>query len=509
MKNLILLILILFLSSCAANKKETKKDTKIEEETITQLDIKEFKEEQEKVIDLTASEGPESGVVVQKKPRRALIKAEEKINDKLISGPKALVTINFSNTNLSDGLSALGRLIGRNIISSDKVDGYLNMQIYDQPWNDVFNSILEMYKLNFIGNENNGIIRVYHESEKMTESASNNKVISEVFNIFYETPSEIITQLSPMFAASTTSTDNVDDQGNAQSESVDAVKFTPNDVNKTLVVQGTVSQLLEVEKLLNTIDVKKPQVLIEAFIVEAKPEFERKLGTRLGLGGTQTSGTGGSSSVTYTARGIGGEQSDTPSDNLVIGTDENSVSNFLVGGKSGLGIIMNTGTAQLKFEIDAMEEEGDTKTLSNPKIFTVSGKNAKITQGSKLGVQTSKVVDGVTTTETEFIDVSLELDVTPVITGDGTIELILSISNDSITSKVAPVEVSKKTIDTNLILNDGDIAVVGGILTNTDTENEKRVPFFGNIPVVGNLFKSRTTSDEKTELLIFIAPRIV
>ena len=249
--------------------------------------------------------------------------------------------------------------------------------------------------------------------------------------------------------------------------------------------------------------------MIEAFIVEAKPEFERKLGTRLGLGGTESSGSGGPSSVTYTARGIGGEQSDTPSNNLVIGTDENSVSNFLIGGKSGLGIIMNTGSAQLKFEIDAMEEEGDTKTLSNPKIFTVSGKNAKITQGSKLGVTTSKVVDGVTTTETEFIDVSLELDVTPVITGDGTIELLLSISNDSITSKVAPVEVSKKTIDTNLILNDGDIAVVGGILTNTDTENEKRVPFFGNIPVVGNLFKSRTTSDEKTELLIFIAPRIV
>ena len=100
----------------------------------------------------------------------------------------------------------------------------------------------------------------------------------------------------------------------------------------------------------------------------------------------KASGTGGPSSVTYTARGIGGEQSDTPSNNLVIGTDENSVSNFLIGGKSGLGIIMNTGSAQLKFEIDAMEEEGDTKTLSNPKIFTVSGKNAKITQGSKLGV---------------------------------------------------------------------------------------------------------------------------
>ena len=505
MKNLILLILIVFLSSCAANKK----DAKIEEKTITQLDIKEFKEEQEKVIDLTANEGPETGYVNIKKPRRASIKKEEKLNDKVISGPTSLVTINFSNTNLSDGLSALGRLVGRNVIISSKVEGYLNMQIYDQPWNDVFNSILEMYKLNFIGNESNGIIRVYHESEKMTESDSNNKLVSEVFNIFYENPSDIITQLSPMFASSTSASEGSDDDEDAQSETIAAVKFTPNDVNKTLVVQGTVSQLTEVERLLDIIDVKKPQVLIEAFIVEAKPEFERKLGTRLGLGATESTGNGGPSSITVTARGIGGTQSDTPSNDLVIGTDENSISNFLVGGKSGLGIIMNTGSAQLKFEIDAMEEEGDTKTLSNPKIFTVSGKNAKITQGSKLGVATSKVVDGVTTTETEFIDVALELDVTPVITGDGTIELVLSISNDSITSKQSPVEVSKKTIDTNLILNDGDIAVVGGILTNTDTENEKRVPFFGKLPVLGNLFKSKTTSDEKTELLIFIAPRIV
>ena len=163
----------------------------------------------------------------------------------------------------------------------------------------------------------------------------------------------------------------------------------------------------------------------------------------------------------------------------------------------------------LKFEIDLMEEEGDTKTLSNPKIFTVSGKNAKITQGSSLGVETAKVVDGVTTTETEFIDVALELDVTPIITGDGTIELVLSISNDSISSKTAPVEVSKKTIDTNLILNNGDIAVIGGILTNSQTDNIKRVPVLGRIPFLGALFRSKTEEIENTELLIFIAPRIV
>ena len=189
---------------------------------------------------MTANEGPETGYVNIKKPRRASIKKEEKLNDKVISGPTSLVTINFSNTNLSDGLGR--RLVGRNVIISSKVEGYLNMQIYDQPWNDVFNSILEMYKLNFIGNESNGIIRVYHESEKMTESDSNNKLVSEVFNIFYENPSDIITQLSPMFASSTSASEGSDDDEDAQSETIAAVKFTPNDVNKTLVVQGTVSQ---------------------------------------------------------------------------------------------------------------------------------------------------------------------------------------------------------------------------------------------------------------------------
>ena len=98
---------------------------------------------------------------------------------------------------------------------------------------------------------------------------------------------------------------------------------------------------------------------------------------------------------------------------------------------------------------------------------------------------------------------------TPVITGEGTIELVLVISNDSITSSEAPIEISKKTVNTNLILNDGDIAVIGGILTNTDKENAKRVPFFGKLPILGALFRSKTVEDTKTELLIFIAPRII
>ena len=464
-----------------------------EKDRIKKIDISKFKEENKIIVNQTTNEGPSIGFSNEKKPRRALSKTSNNSNTEL-SGPNTPISINFANINLSDGLTALGRLVGRNIISSGQVQGYLNLQIQNQPWDDVFNSILEMNKLSFIGSEKNSIIRVYAEKEGMTSTGSGG-LETEIFNIFYEKPTEILTQLTPIFP-----------ETGAGEDKVAAAVFIANDVNKTLAVQGTSFQVSRIENLLNTLDVKKAQILIEAFIVEASPKFEQKLGTRLGIAGNRTSGGTDESKV---VRGVAGTQVTPTTDTLTVGTDENSATNFLIGGTSGLGIIAKTSTQQLKFEIDAMEEEGDTKTLSNPKIFTTSGKNAKITQGTKLGVTITKVVDGVSITETEFVNVSLELDVTPTITGDGTVELVLKISNDSLVQKTAPVEISKKTIDTSLVLRDGEIAVIGGILTRTQAVKNMRVPLLGEIPIIGWMFRNKTESDTKTELLIFIAPRIV
>ena len=506
-KILITLSFLLFISGCAsyleaekksANDRKLKKEKialeKIEKDNeLKKIDITKFKKESQIIADKTKTEGPSIGFSNIKKPRRALSSNSDADNTKL-SGPNTLVSINFNNINLSDGLTALGRLVGRNIVSSQNVQGYLNLQIQNQPWNDVFNSVLEMHKLSFVGSEKGSIIRIYTEKDGMTSSGSGG-LETEVFNIFYEKPSEILAQLSPIFP----------ETGDGE-DKVAAAIFIANDVNKTLAVQGTTLQVARIENLLNTLDIKKAQILIEAFIVEASPKFEQKLGTRLGIANNRAnSGTDESKIV----RGVAGTQKTPTTDTLTVGTDENSVTNFLIGGTSGLGIIAKTSTQQLKFEIDAMEEEGDTKTLSNPKIFTTSGKNAKITQGTKLGVTITKVVDGVSITETEFVNVSLELDVTPTITGDGTVELVLKISNDSLVQKTAPVEISKKTIDTSLVLRDGEIAVIGGILTRTQAVKNMRVPLLGEIPIIGWIFKNKAESDTKTELLIFIAPRIV
>jgi len=109
----------------------------------------------------------------------------------------------------------------------------------------------------------------------------------------------------------------------------------------------------------------------------------------------------------------------------------------------------------------------------------------------------------------KYYDANLKLDVIPVVTGDGNVQLQVLITNDSVDTSVSPPKITKKEVSTNLILSDGDIAVVGGILTRTLTETNKRIPVLGKIPIIGALFRSREQRDDKTELLIFIAPRIV
>ena len=145
----------------------------------------------------------------------------------------------------------------------------------------------------------------------MTSSGSGG-LETEVFNIFYEKPSEILAQLSPIFP----------ETGDGE-DKVAAAIFIANDVNKTLAVQGTTLQVARIENLLNTLDIKKAQILIEAFIVEASPKFEQKLGTRLGIASNRTDVDRGADGDTKIIRGVAGTQTTPTTDTLTVGTDEN------------------------------------------------------------------------------------------------------------------------------------------------------------------------------------------
>ena len=473
-----LIILITFLTSCSG--KTGKVDTK--------LDVAEIKRESLSSVNATMESAPNYNSD-KNQPRRANLSStgSTKRNEKL-SEPSFPITINFKRTKISDGLRALGNLAGKNVIVADNIVGYLNMQVINEPWNEVFNSIIELNNLSYKEQSEGGILKILRSSDAAAGSSTVES--TEIFHVFYNEPQAMLTQLAAVFTGEDP-----------------APTFAADNDNKKLIVKGTPDQFDAVEAVLNKIDVKRPQVLIEAFVLEVNPTFERKLGTRLSL--KQQDNKGVNSDATITIRGINTGDGIDANDALAVGTNSNAVTNFLVGGTSGLGIIKSIGSDEIKFEIDALESEGDSKTLSNPKLFTMSGENAVITQGTRFGVNTTTVSDGVTTTSVTYFDANLKLDITPTVTGDGTVSMDVVVTNDTVNTGTSPPVVTKKEVDTNLFLSDGDIAVVGGILTNTLSENNARVPLLGKVPVVGSLFRSRTSKDDTTELLIFLAPRII
>ncbi len=464
------LICFLFISACAG--KNTKNSS-----VPSEIVLKEVIRDGLTTVSKTVGVGPDSNYNNNVlKPRRELNDSINLETNKLIKKPEFNISISFKNTKVSDALIALGNLGGRNIIVDENINGLLNIDINNEPWNVVFNSILSSKNLAYSGDTEKGIIEVFQESQ-------NGEVVlkNEIFNIYYEKPSTIKEQIKNLFT------------GSVENEA--SLILNVNDENKTIIAQGSDKQLDEIEVILNKIDVKKPQILIEAFLVEVKPTFETKLGSRIGF--SRGANTQGASGI------IGG------TDGAALGTAANSVSSFLVDGTSGLGIIRNIGSRKLKVEIDALETEGDSRTLSNPKLFTISGKNAKITQGTKFGVTETTTAEGVTTSATKYYDANLKLDVTPVITGDGNVLMKVLITNDTVSFSTTPPSIDKKEVTTNLVLSSGDIAVVGGILTETLSEANSGVPGLRKIPGLGTLFRSKVNKDNKTELLIFLAPRVI
>jgi len=462
------------------------------------LQITDIKREGLTKVNKTMQAAPAIEYKNEKKPRRVNFESSANATTAILY-PNFPVTVNFQNTKLSQGLIALGNMGGRNIIISDNVQGILNMEINNEPWNEVFNSIIELKKLSYTGGSKTGIIKIYTTAESgeiYSGTGGGSFSGTEIFNIYYEKPSEIKAQISSLFTAGEGST---------------AIVMTENDETQTLIVKGTYKQIDEIEKILNQLDQKKPQILIEAFILEVAPTFSQKLGTRLGLSRTIEKGAGSASRNVFVGGNVGeGVEKGT---DLVMGTADaagkGSLSNFLVSGTSGIGIIRRTSGEQLKFEIDALEEEGDSRTLSNPKLFTVSGKNATIEQGTQFAIsQTITNENGTTSSSTSYMSANLILDVTAKITGDGNVALELLITNDSASTADPPVITAKK-ISTNVILADGDIAVIGGVLTESIGTTKKGIPGLSKIPLLGVLFRSKANTDTFSELLIFIAPRII
>jgi len=422
---------------------------------------------------------------------------------------KQRISLKFQNLDFKETMQLMGRIGEINILVGDEVAGAISAELVDVPWDKAFQAILDMKNYASDIDVTSNLIRV-HSPETLT-SQENYKseraqavkkkievedsvepIISEIFRLYYISPEQAKITISELFSAGT------------GENSYMPIQITEEITTRSIIVRGKSSDLDMVDKVIKEIDVRTKQVLIEAFIVEANSDFERALGVRLGgyyqKYGNVAGGVAGTSS---------GSAAGTSLDDVgALGAATDSITNFPVtGATSGIGLLRKTTTGVLKAEITALESIGLGKTISNPKIFTLDNQLATITQGEEIPYQTTS--EG--TTSTSFKEAALKLQVTPSIIGDGNVLLQIQVNNDTPNRTTGSDEppINKMEIITKLLIADGDIVVIGGIKKNVIANSKQQTPGLGDMPVIGNLFKGKSKTDNLDELLIFIAPRVL
>ena len=410
------------------------------------------------------------------------------------------LSLNFQNVEIRSVLQVIADFTGLNIIASDSVQGNITLRLKDVPWDQALDIILQSKSLSKRKNGNVVLIAPTDEvntKEKLALEA--NQQISELeqlqtesFQLSYQKAEDLKKLLS-------------DEKQRILSKRGSAV-FDGR--TNTLFVQDTGRRLDELRKLIVKIDVPVRQVMIEARIVIADDKWSKQLGFRFGgRGGYNRNNTN-----------LGVSSTLNPSSTIASGTSTainvSDIPNVSVpiAGATPTGSIaftlLNIGSGNLiGFELQALEADKRGKIVSSPRVITADKQKAVIEQGTEIPYQTSSANGGTTIS---FKSAVLSLSVTPQITPDGRVIMDLEVKKDAVGQVFAGIpSIDTKKVLTQILVDDGETAVLGGIYEQTSRVDTEKVPFFGDIPFVGRLFKHDSRVDDKIELLIFITPKII
>jgi type IV pilus assembly protein PilQ len=420
------------------------------------------------------------------------------------------LSLNFQNVEVRAVLNVIADFTDLNVITSDSVSGNITLRLKDVPWDQALEIILQTRGLD--SRKNGNVIWIAPRDELATReklaleaTAQINdleQTRTEAFQINYQKAAEVQKLLSdktqPILSK----------RGSAV---VDAR-------TNTLFVQDTPSRLEEVRKLVAKIDVPVRQVMIEARIVEASDTFSRNLGVRLGyhdltaghpIGGSNMNFSMGGNLSDVGGHAGGGAQGGTPvfiPDSLSVNMPATGLNAFAPGAFS-LILFNSAATQFLNLEISALEADGKGKIISSPRVLTADQVEALIEQGTEIPYQQATSSGA---TAVSFRKASLSLKVKPQITPDGNVIMSLDVNKDAPgTTTPAGVQISTKHVKTEVLVENGGTVVIGGIFEQNERTDITRVPWFGELPVIGWMFKNTTTNQQKTELLVFITPRIV
>ena len=406
------------------------------------------------------------------------------------------LSLNFQNVEVRAVLQVIADFTGLNIITSDTVGGSLTLRLKDVPWDQALDIILQAKGLSKRKSGNVVLIAPSDElatKEKLALEAS--QQISELEPLRTESFQLSYTKATDVQSLVTNKDQNIlSKRGRATSD--------PR--TNTIFVNDTPTKLDEVRKLIAQLDVPVRQVMIEARIVIANDKFSRELGARFSvLSGANKDG-----------RNVGFAPTDSSSLAVAQGGSGLPVVPNVdlpvagAAGRFGLSILNIANSNLVSLELSALETDGRGKVISSPRIITADKRKATISQGTEIPYQTQSSSGGTTT---QFKAAVLSLDVTPQITPDDKVIMDIEIKKDSESGRSAngvPI-IDVRNVRTQILVENGETAVLGGIFEQTTTTNVTKVPFLGDIPFIGNIFKRTQRTDDKTELLVFITPRII
>jgi type IV pilus assembly protein PilQ len=433
------------------------------------------------------------------------------------------LTLNFQDIDVRSVLQLLADTSGQNIVVSDSVTGNLTLRLQNVPWDQALDIVLRTKGLDKRRQDNVIIIGPTEElaTREKAELAAHKEVQdlspirSEYMQVNYAKVSDLLKMIRPTAGGGAAG-------GGRNSLLSTRGSISIDERTNTLLVQDTAENLAEIRRLVQTLDVPVRQVLIECRIVVVSDTFERDLGAQFGVTSAQTNGNNGLLAITGSGTGADGMVQSALT-NLSSGLPITPVATPALANRymvntpaantnGSIGISLLGGSYLVDLALSAAENEGKSETISSPRVITANQKQATIMQGVEIPYQES-ASSGATTTQ--FKNAVLSLKVTPLITPDNRVILDLDVSDDTVGQQVTSAtggsvpSIDTRQIQTQVLVGDGQTVVLGGILETTKSYAANKVPWLGDIPILGNLFKSTTNINNKTELLIFITPKIL
>ena len=453
-------------------------------------------------------------------------KSPAKAKSQIYTGNK--ISLDFQDIEVRRVLQLLADFTGINMVAADTVQGNITLRLKDVPWDQALDIVLKTKNLDKRRNGNviwiapvSELIKAEEEEAKaIAQSVKLAPLQTEYIRLSYAKAADI----AKLITQGKNSSNNNNSSGMANNDTLVDGLLSPRGTlstdprTNTVIINDTSQKIDQIRKMVDLLDVSVKQVMIEARIVSASTDFSKEMGVKWGVlsqGVTNNRNllVGGSDTTLWNLREpekdseLGGykytiERPDNL--NVDLGAVTPGASRIAFG-------LISLSDFMLDLELSAVQADGYGEVISTPKVMTADKQTAKIEAGTQIPYASSSGAGATAVPKTEFINATLSLDVTPSITPEGKVMMKLNITKDSPgpATPTGQLTINKNAIDTNVLVDNGETVVLGGIFEETSNNSQTKVPFLGDIPYLGKLFRRDSKSENKRELLIFVTPRIV